>query len=122
MASQEYFYLESINNILVVAAGVHIEQSSPENMVGESGHMVSIVRKERDFQGMLEYRREDESKLFKILITGDLNINIMSAERLKNTDVYSYFLLLYRIKVKRKDFFAEGFNLYSIEKSDCQSL
>uniref|UniRef100_A0A8C1KFL3 Myosin VAb n=1 Tax=Cyprinus carpio TaxID=7962 RepID=A0A8C1KFL3_CYPCA len=45
------------------------EQSSPENMVGESGHTVSIVRKERDFQGMLEYRREDESKLFKILIT-----------------------------------------------------
>uniref|UniRef100_A0A8C1QKK6 Myosin VAb n=1 Tax=Cyprinus carpio TaxID=7962 RepID=A0A8C1QKK6_CYPCA len=51
------------------AEGVHIEQSSPENMVGESGHTVSIVRKERDFQGMLEYRREDESKLFKILIT-----------------------------------------------------
>ncbi|XP_050955214.1 unconventional myosin-Va isoform X2 [Labeo rohita] len=50
-------------------AGVHIEQSSPENIVGESGRMVSIVRKERDFQGMLEYRREDESKLFKILIT-----------------------------------------------------
>ncbi|XP_026094178.1 unconventional myosin-Va-like isoform X1 [Carassius auratus] len=50
-------------------AGVDIEQSSPENMVGESGHTVSIVRKERDFQGMLEYRREDESKLFKILIT-----------------------------------------------------
>ncbi|KAL1247231.1 hypothetical protein QQF64_022607 [Cirrhinus molitorella] len=50
-------------------AGVHIEQSSPENMVGESGRMVSIVRKERDFQGMLEYRKEDESKLFKILIT-----------------------------------------------------
>uniref|UniRef100_A0A672PBU2 Unconventional myosin-Va-like n=1 Tax=Sinocyclocheilus grahami TaxID=75366 RepID=A0A672PBU2_SINGR len=40
-----------------------------ENMVGESGRTVSIVRKERDFQGMLEYRREDESKLFKILIT-----------------------------------------------------
>uniref|UniRef100_A0A673MQB0 Unconventional myosin-Va n=1 Tax=Sinocyclocheilus rhinocerous TaxID=307959 RepID=A0A673MQB0_9TELE len=61
-------------------AGVHIEQSPPENMVGESGRTVSIVRKERDFQGMLEYRREDESKLFKILITGDLNsINIMSA-------------------------------------------
>ncbi|XP_073687668.1 unconventional myosin-Va [Garra rufa] len=47
----------------------HIAQSSPENMVGESGRMVSIVRKERDFQGMLEYRKEDESKLFKILIT-----------------------------------------------------
>uniref|UniRef100_A0A673MR28 Unconventional myosin-Va n=1 Tax=Sinocyclocheilus rhinocerous TaxID=307959 RepID=A0A673MR28_9TELE len=51
------------------AEGVHIEQSPPENMVGESGRTVSIVRKERDFQGMLEYRREDESKLFKILIT-----------------------------------------------------
>uniref|UniRef100_A0A671PMM1 Unconventional myosin-Va-like n=1 Tax=Sinocyclocheilus anshuiensis TaxID=1608454 RepID=A0A671PMM1_9TELE len=51
------------------AEGVHIEQSSPENIVGESGRTVSIVRKERDFQGMLEYRREDESKLFKILIT-----------------------------------------------------
>uniref|UniRef100_A0A672M8E6 Unconventional myosin-Va-like n=1 Tax=Sinocyclocheilus grahami TaxID=75366 RepID=A0A672M8E6_SINGR len=51
------------------AEGVHVEQSSPENIVGESGRMVSIVRKERDFQGMLEYRREDESKLFKILIT-----------------------------------------------------
>ncbi|XP_052400551.1 unconventional myosin-Va isoform X3 [Carassius gibelio] len=51
------------------AEGVDIEQYSPENMVGESGHTVSIVRKERDFQGMLEYRREDESKLFKILIT-----------------------------------------------------
>ncbi|XDV53321.1 hypothetical protein PO909_021852, partial [Leuciscus waleckii] len=47
--------------------GVHFEQSSPG--VGESGRTVSIVRKERDFQGMLEYRREDENKLFKILIT-----------------------------------------------------
>ncbi|XP_051979039.1 unconventional myosin-Va isoform X1 [Xyrauchen texanus] len=50
-------------------AGVHIEQSTPENMMSESGRTVSIARKERDFQGMLEYRREDESKLHKILIT-----------------------------------------------------
>ncbi|XP_067236756.1 unconventional myosin-Va isoform X1 [Chanodichthys erythropterus] len=49
-------------------AGVHIEQSSPD-VVGESGRMVSIVRKERDFRGMLEYRKDDENKLFKILIT-----------------------------------------------------
>ncbi|CAM4734080.1 unnamed protein product [Leuciscus chuanchicus] len=49
--------------------GVHFEQSTPGNVVGESGRTVSIVRKERDFQGMLEYRREDENKLFKILIT-----------------------------------------------------
>ncbi|ROL54648.1 Unconventional myosin-Va [Anabarilius grahami] len=51
------------------AEGVHIEQSSPENVVGESGRMVSIVRKERDFRGMLEYRKENENRLFKILIT-----------------------------------------------------
>ncbi|XP_067236757.1 unconventional myosin-Va isoform X2 [Chanodichthys erythropterus] len=50
------------------AEGVHIEQSSPD-VVGESGRMVSIVRKERDFRGMLEYRKDDENKLFKILIT-----------------------------------------------------
>ncbi|KAK9952072.1 hypothetical protein ABG768_017931 [Culter alburnus] len=50
------------------AEGVHIEQSSPD-VVGESGRMISIVRKERDFRGMLEYRKEDENKLFKILIT-----------------------------------------------------
>ncbi|XP_065147555.1 unconventional myosin-Va [Paramisgurnus dabryanus] len=49
--------------------GVHIDQTSPESRVAESGRTVSIVRKERDFRGMLEYRREDESKLFKILIT-----------------------------------------------------
>ncbi|XDV53287.1 hypothetical protein PO909_021839 [Leuciscus waleckii] len=49
--------------------GVHFEQSTPGNVVSESGRTVSIVRKERDFQGMLEYRREDENKLFKILIT-----------------------------------------------------
>lgn len=85
-----------------MAAGVHIEQSSPENMVGESGRMVSIVRKERDFRGMLEYRKEDENKLFKILITGDMNIRI-SAQTLKNTNVFIFFLLLYQCKDKRKE-------------------
>lgn len=78
-----------------MAAGVHIEQSSPENMVGERGRMVSIVRKERDFRGMLEYRKEDENKLFKILITGDMNIRI-STQTL-------FFLLLHQCKDKRKE-------------------
>lgn len=49
--------------------GVHIDQASPESQVCDIGRTVSIVRKERDFQGMLEYRREDESKLLKTLIT-----------------------------------------------------
>lgn len=95
VASQDYFYLESNNNILVLAAGVHIEQSSPENIVGESGRMVSIVRKERDFQGMLEYRREDESKLFKILITGELNSININRETKKYKCMYcSHFFAL----------------------------
>ncbi len=87
------FYSESINNILLVAAGVRMEQSSPENMAGESGRTVSIVRKERDFQGMLEYRREDESKLFKILITGDLHSITVNRDT-KNTNVYRCIVLL----------------------------
>ncbi|KAI7812222.1 unconventional myosin-Va, partial [Triplophysa rosa] len=45
------------------------DQFSPESQVGDSGRTVSIVRKERDFRGMLEYRREDENKLHKTLIT-----------------------------------------------------
>ncbi|KAA0724617.1 Unconventional myosin-Va [Triplophysa tibetana] len=45
------------------------DQASPESHVGDSGRTVSIVRKERDFRGMLEYRKEDENKLNKTLIT-----------------------------------------------------
>lgn len=59
---------------VLVMTGVHVDQPSYDSHVGESGRTVSIVRKERDFRGMLEYRREDESKLLKILITGHLNI------------------------------------------------
>lgn len=86
---------------MLVAAGVHIEQSSPD-VVGESGRMVSIVRKERDFRGMLEYRKEDENKLFKILITGHMNIRI-SAQTLKNTNVFIFFPLLHQCKDERKE-------------------
>lgn len=50
------------------------DQASTESHVGDSGRTVSIVRKERDFRGMLEYRKEDENKLHKTLITGNLNI------------------------------------------------
>lgn len=60
--------------IYISTAGVYIDQASPESQVGDSGRTVSIVRKERDFRGILEYRKEDENKLLKTLITGDLNI------------------------------------------------
>ncbi|XP_067293105.1 unconventional myosin-Va isoform X3 [Pseudorasbora parva] len=74
-------------------AGVHFEQSSPEHMVSESGHAVSIVRKERDFRGMLEYRKEDENKLFKILIT-DLKPRGVAVNLIPGLPAYILFMCL----------------------------
>lgn len=39
-------------------------------MVEEPVHPVNIPRREKDFQGMLEYKKEDELKLIKNLILG----------------------------------------------------
>ncbi|KAE8297307.1 Unconventional myosin-Va Dilute myosin heavy chain, non-muscle [Larimichthys crocea] len=43
-------------------------QTSPGQMVEEPIHPVNIPRREKDFQGMLEYKKEDELKLVKNLI------------------------------------------------------
>ncbi|XP_070411301.1 unconventional myosin-Va isoform X3 [Nothobranchius furzeri] len=43
-------------------------QTSPGQMVEEPIHPVNIPRREKDFQGMLEYKKEDEMKLVKNLI------------------------------------------------------
>lgn len=51
---------------------VSADQPSPGSKVSEELSSVSIIRKERHFQGMLEYRKEDENKLLKTLITGNL--------------------------------------------------
>ncbi|XP_072528418.1 unconventional myosin-Va isoform X2 [Salminus brasiliensis] len=48
---------------------VQIDESSPKNRANEALPEISILRKERHCQGMLEYRKEDESKLVKTLIT-----------------------------------------------------
>lgn len=40
-------------------------------MVDEPIHPVNIPRREKDFQGMLEYKKEDELKLVKNLILGE---------------------------------------------------
>ena len=45
-------------------------QTSPGQMVDEPVRAVSIPRREKDFQGMLEYKRQDELKLVKNLILG----------------------------------------------------
>lgn len=52
-------------------AGTSLDQPSTETRVGETLPEVNILRKERHFQGMLKYRKEDETKLFRTLITGD---------------------------------------------------
>ncbi|XP_058854706.1 unconventional myosin-Va-like isoform X6 [Acipenser ruthenus] len=45
-----------------------MENVSPGQIIDEPIHPVNIPRKEKDFQGMLEYKKEDESKLVKNLI------------------------------------------------------
>lgn len=51
-------------------AGQTEGQTSPGQMVEEPIHPVNIPRREKDFQGMLEYKKEDEMKLVKNLILG----------------------------------------------------
>ncbi|XP_061452039.1 unconventional myosin-Va isoform X4 [Rhineura floridana] len=45
-----------------------MENISPGQIIDEPIHPVNIPRKEKDFQGMLEYKKEDEPKLMKNLI------------------------------------------------------
>lgn len=51
-----------------------LDQPCTENEADEVLPEVNILRKERDCQGMLHYRKKDEAKLFKTLITGELGI------------------------------------------------
>ncbi|KAM3624690.1 uncharacterized protein V6R79_000223 [Siganus canaliculatus] len=51
-----------------MGAGQTEGQTSPGQMVDEPIHPVNIPRREKDFQGMLEYKKEDELKLVKNLI------------------------------------------------------
>ncbi|XP_068180938.1 unconventional myosin-Va isoform X7 [Antennarius striatus] len=51
-----------------LGAGQTEGQTSPGQMVDEPIHPVNIPRREKDFQGMLEYKKEDELKLVKNLI------------------------------------------------------
>ncbi|KAM4744941.1 unconventional myosin-Va isoform 3-T3 [Anableps anableps] len=51
-----------------MGAGQTEGQTSPGQTVEEPIHPVNIPRREKDFQGMLEYKKEDEMKLVKNLI------------------------------------------------------
>lgn len=48
-----------------------MENTSPGQIIDEPIRPVNIPRKEKDFQGMLEYKKEDEQKLVKNLILGE---------------------------------------------------
>lgn len=56
--------------LVCLPAGQTEGQTSPGQMVDEPIHPVNIPRREKDFQGMLEYKKEDELKLVKNLILG----------------------------------------------------
>ncbi|KAJ3593545.1 hypothetical protein NHX12_005879 [Muraenolepis orangiensis] len=53
-----------------MGAGQAEGQTSPGQVVDEPLRPVNIPRREKDFQGMLEYKKEDELKLVKNLILG----------------------------------------------------
>lgn len=59
-----------LSHAMLLPAGQTEGQTSPGQMVDEPIHPVNIPRREKDFQGMLEYKKEDEMKLVKNLILG----------------------------------------------------
>lgn len=63
-------FLSGLSCCLCLSAGQAEGQTSPGQMVDEPIHPVNIPRREKDFQGMLEYKKEDELKLVKNLILG----------------------------------------------------
>lgn len=60
----------TVMSCIFYPAGQTEGQTSPGQMVDEPIHPVNIPRREKDFQGMLEYKKEDELKLVKNLILG----------------------------------------------------
>lgn len=65
-----YLYIIWLSCLVCLPAGQTEGQTSPGQMVDEPIHPVNIPRREKDFQGMLEYKKEDELKLVKNLILG----------------------------------------------------
>uniref|UniRef100_A0A4W5MFJ5 Myosin VAb n=1 Tax=Hucho hucho TaxID=62062 RepID=A0A4W5MFJ5_9TELE len=70
-----------------------VEPPSPEFTSFEPRSPVSIIRKERDFQGMLEYRRGDESKLLNSLVV-ELKPRGVAVNFLPGLPAYILFMCL----------------------------
>ncbi|XP_066523254.1 unconventional myosin-Va [Hoplias malabaricus] len=72
---------------------VQIDQPFPDNKAVEATHAVSVIRKERHSQGMLEFRKEDEGKLLKTLIT-DLKPRGVAVNLIPCLPAYILFMCL----------------------------
>lgn len=70
MEPSHLFYLENMFPFFVSCEVGQMENISPGQIIDEPIRPVNIPRKEKDFQGMLEYKKEDEQKLVKNLILG----------------------------------------------------
>lgn len=72
-----------------------MENISPGQIIDEPIHPVNIPRKEKDFQGMLEYKKEDEPKLVKNLILGK-NISCLKihCRLLQTNTLFCYILFI----------------------------
>ncbi|XP_017341765.1 unconventional myosin-Va [Ictalurus punctatus] len=70
-----------------------LDQPCTENRVGEVLPEVSILRKERHCQGMLEYGKEDEANLFRNLIT-DLKPRGVAVSLTPGLPAYILFMCL----------------------------
>ncbi|XP_060116279.1 unconventional myosin-Va isoform X3 [Heteronotia binoei] len=68
-----------------------MENISPGQIIDEPIHPVNIPRKEKDFQGMLEYKKEDEPKLVKNLIL-DLKSRGVAVNLIPGLPAYILFM------------------------------
>ncbi|XP_039195525.1 unconventional myosin-Va isoform X1 [Crotalus tigris] len=71
----------------------HMENISPGQIIDEPIHPVNIPRKEKDFQGMLEYKKEDEPKLVKNLIL-DLKPRGVAVNLIPGLPAYILFMCI----------------------------
>ncbi|XP_034402698.1 unconventional myosin-Vb isoform X1 [Cyclopterus lumpus] len=64
LKKQLRIYMKKVQELEVAQAAAQTSRSRPE-----LSRQVTVQRKEKDFEGMLEYYKEDEALLFKTLIT-----------------------------------------------------
>lgn len=60
--------------LMLLLCLVSTEQETRRSVVSPPGRAVNITRKEKEYQGMLEYKQGDESRLLKNLVIGGTNI------------------------------------------------